>query len=144
MHFAILHIPHSSVGIPPRIRDSFAISEDALDSELRRITDLFTDDLFDFRDPLVVRLVYPVSRLVVDPERFLDGGKHEALSGTGRGGGPGAHQESWRRRDSTEGAGCGANCSSGHEPHRGRACQNQARRIGRAVVTVPMITPENG
>jgi len=34
------------------------------------MTDWFTDELFDL--PLANRIVFPVSRLVVDPERFLD------------------------------------------------------------------------
>ena len=40
---------------------------------------------------------------------------------TGRGSGPGARQEARRGCDPPEGAGCGADRSGGHEPHRGRA-----------------------
>ena len=36
------------------------------------MTDSFVDELFDIGDDLATRIVYPVSRLVVDPERFTD------------------------------------------------------------------------
>lgn len=69
----ILHIPHSSVVIPPEVRRSFLLSEEEIAGELLRLTDLYTDQLYaprpsEFAHPLV----YPVSRMVVDPERFPD------------------------------------------------------------------------
>lgn len=46
------------------------LSDRELESELTRLTDSYTDELFDCG--LATPVVFPVSRLVVDPERFLD------------------------------------------------------------------------
>lgn len=67
----ILHIPHSSTIIPYDLRDRFPLTDDELAAELLAMTDSFTDELFA-GDESFVRIVYPVSRLVVDPERFSD------------------------------------------------------------------------
>ena len=67
----ILHIPHDSRIIPPDVRVAFVLSESALRAELNAMTDAFTAELFDPPEP-VMRCIYPVSRLVVDPERFVD------------------------------------------------------------------------
>jgi len=66
----VLHIPHASTEIPNDLRGSFALSDDELDVELRRMTDAHTDKLFARADVPSIR--FPVSRLVVDPERFPD------------------------------------------------------------------------
>ncbi len=67
---AVLHIPHSSREIPADIRRSLVLSDRELESELLRLTDSYTDELFDCGQ--AAKVVFPVSRLVVDPERFLD------------------------------------------------------------------------
>ena len=66
----VLHIPHSSSVIPPGIRPAFSLSPVELQQELLAMTDGFTDELFNI--PGATRISFPVSRLVVDPERFLD------------------------------------------------------------------------
>ena len=68
----VFHIPHSSVHIPDHVRDQYVITAAALELELILMTDRYTDELFDVRQEGVARIVYPVSRLVVDPERFRD------------------------------------------------------------------------
>lgn len=55
----LIHVPHASTFIPP----------DDLTDELLKMTDLYTDELFDCRRDM---LVFPVSRLVCDVERFRD------------------------------------------------------------------------
>ena len=69
----IFHIPHASFDIPIDFRSSLLLDDVALDDELRVMTDAYTDDLFGSHagegDTIVT---FPVSRLVVDPERFLD------------------------------------------------------------------------
>lgn len=66
----VLHIPHSSLVIPPGIRPAFALGPADLQQEQLAMTDAYTDELFDI--PEATRIIFPVSRLVVDPERFLD------------------------------------------------------------------------
>jgi N-formylglutamate deformylase len=66
----ILHIPHALSSLPPEERNSLALSDKELRRELLRLTDWYVDELFDLPD--ATRLVSPVSRLVVDVERFID------------------------------------------------------------------------
>ena len=63
----ILHIPHASKEIPQVYLKYFALSPTDLHTELLRMTDHFTDDLFKSDVPSIE---FPVSRLLVDPERF--------------------------------------------------------------------------
>lgn len=67
----ILHIPHSSTLIPEDVRASIVLSDAELAEELLVMTDHFLDDLFRLPGG-ASRIIYPVSRLVVDPERFVD------------------------------------------------------------------------
>lgn len=64
----LLHVPHSSVSIPKDLGRYFELSEDELSTELIRMTDLFTDVAYQGHG--MDRLVFPISRLVVDVERF--------------------------------------------------------------------------
>ncbi len=70
--WVILHIPHDSCVIPDDVRSQFLLSNEELEIELQRMTDHFTHALFatPHGDATVVRS--PVSRLVVDVERFAD------------------------------------------------------------------------
>ena len=74
---AVLHIPHASSIIPPEERNNIVLSDEALQQELLQITDWFTDDLFTSGRDDCVALRFPVSRLVLDPERFEDDEKEE-------------------------------------------------------------------
>ncbi len=56
--------------IPENLLDDFLLSRVELTRELHLMTDHYTDELFNF--PGVPTIRFPVSRLVVDPERFLD------------------------------------------------------------------------
>ncbi len=64
----ILHIPHSSVAIPHEYLFDFIISEQDIQRELLKMTDLYTDELFCGQ----TKIVFPISRLVCDVERFLN------------------------------------------------------------------------
>ncbi len=80
----ILHIPHSSTIIPPEIRDQLTVSDEELDDEIRLMTDHYTDELFacdNFNDFAVI---FPISRICVDPERFTDN-TQESMSKKGMG-----------------------------------------------------------
>jgi N-formylglutamate amidohydrolase len=64
-------VPHASRIIPEDIRPTILLTDEELADELVAMTDSYTDELFDLGS--AVRTVrFPVSRLVVDPERFLD------------------------------------------------------------------------
>jgi len=67
----VVHIPHASMLIPDEYRDQFVLDDEALEREKLKMTDLYTDELFSGIDGFF-DLVFPVSRLLVDPERFAD------------------------------------------------------------------------
>lgn len=69
---AVLHIPHASTRIPGDLRGSLIVSDDQLGLELLRMTDHYTDELFRVPAQVATSVVFPVSRLVCDPERFVD------------------------------------------------------------------------
>lgn len=69
--FTVLHIPHDSIVIPADIRSKFLLSDRELEREILAMTDHYTTELFDFGSD-AQRIIFPVSRLVLDPERFLD------------------------------------------------------------------------
>ena len=64
----ILHIPHASTVLPSKVE--FLLGQEELAYEVNAMTDHHTDRLFDL--PGAHRCVFPVSRLVVDPERFIE------------------------------------------------------------------------
>ena len=75
----LLHIPHASTAIPEQYLSSFDIAK--LPHEIAVMTDWFCDELFDSgRD----RIVFPISRLVCDAERFRDD-KDEIMAKIGMG-----------------------------------------------------------
>ncbi len=80
----ILHIPHSSTIIPPEIRDQFTVSDEELDDEIRLMTDHYTDELFVTEDLKKHAVIFPISRICVDPERFSDDAQ-ESMSRKGMG-----------------------------------------------------------
>lgn len=81
---SILHVPHSSALVPDEERSSILLSNTQLDVELLRMTDWFTDELFTSASERFPVVRFPVSRLVVDPERFVDDEK-EIMASRGMG-----------------------------------------------------------
>ena len=77
----LLHIPHSSYYICPEYRDLFYLNDSELKKEQLKMTDSYTEDLFDLPFP---KLVFPVSRLLCVVERFRDDEK-EIMSKRGMG-----------------------------------------------------------
>jgi N-formylglutamate deformylase len=80
----VLHIPHASIRIPDEVRGQFVLTTAALCAELLAMTDHHTDDLFTGLVEGAAEIRHPVSRLVVDPERFADD-DDEAMSRVGMG-----------------------------------------------------------
>lgn len=66
----IVHIPHSSIIIPVPFQKEFLIQGDELKQELLYMTDWYTDELFSSDNSISV--IHECSRLVCDPERFLN------------------------------------------------------------------------
>jgi N-formylglutamate amidohydrolase len=64
----ILHIPHSSIHIP--FKDGYVVTEEFLNSELLKLTDWYTNDLFYSEQEITITADF--SRLFCDPERFPD------------------------------------------------------------------------
>jgi N-formylglutamate deformylase len=80
----VLHLPHDAIRIPADVREQFLLDDDHLLAELIRMTDHRTLDLFRGEDNSVPVVVAPVSRLVVDVERFeLDALEPMAAAGMG-------------------------------------------------------------
>ena len=70
----VLHVPHASTAVPDECLADFAVGRARLAEHLAASTDHFTDELFasDGVAGDVAGVRFPVSRLVVDPERFED------------------------------------------------------------------------
>lgn len=69
----VLHVPHDSTRIPDAVRRGIVLDDETLARELLASTDHHTAELVRGLDVDGVRLhVNDLSRLVVDPERFLD------------------------------------------------------------------------
>jgi N-formylglutamate deformylase len=64
----ILHIPHASTVLPQSVE--FLLGDEDLAHEVNAMTDHNTHQLFELFK--AQRVVFPVSRLVVDPERFIE------------------------------------------------------------------------
>ena len=80
----VLHLPHAATLIPEDLRQDFLLSDQELQQELNRITDHATDLIFQQAFPEANAIVFPVSRLVVNPERFSDDSQ-EPMSRVGMG-----------------------------------------------------------
>lgn len=68
LNHIILHVPHASLHIPEEIRSTILLDEQELELELLAMTDRYTDELFAVPGARMIKS--PVSRLVVDMERF--------------------------------------------------------------------------
>jgi len=79
----ILHIPHASKEIPPKLRGQISLSDAELASELVAMTDGHADELFTCTG--ATRILFPISRLIVDPERLVYDDE-EPMSKVGMGG----------------------------------------------------------
>src|ERR1700722_18035376 len=66
----VLHIPHSSRYVPADERSAIRLNNQALNVELLRMTDAYTDLLFPPTPVEAGRVVFPLSRLICDVERF--------------------------------------------------------------------------
>lgn len=68
--WVVLHVPHDAKDIPADVRSQFCVGDEELEAELLRMTDHLTHRLYadGLAGATVVRA--PVSRLVVDAERF--------------------------------------------------------------------------
>ena len=75
--WVLFHVPHDSIFIPPPERRRFLLNDAELNVELLRMTDHWTFDLFAHGIPKERVLHSPVSRLVVDVERFEDDAMEE-------------------------------------------------------------------
>jgi len=82
--WVVLHIPHDSTFIPEQVRHQFLLSDQDLALELQRMTDHFTYALFAEPSGEATVIRAPVSRLVVDVERFATDDQ-EPMSARGMG-----------------------------------------------------------
>ena len=81
----IFHIPHSSKVFPEEHRSVFVLDNHQLNNELIAITDAYTDEIFGaYAKDTDTVIIFPISRLIVDPERFLND-KEEVMANIGMG-----------------------------------------------------------
>lgn len=80
----VIHVPHASTEIPPDVASPILLTPNELGAELLAMTDRYTDEIFAFLEPAATTVRFPVSRLVVDPERFADDAD-EPMSSCGMG-----------------------------------------------------------
>jgi len=66
----VLHIPHSSRPIPAEERQAICWDDAELQTELLRMTDTYTDELLPLTPVEAGSVVFPISRLICDVERF--------------------------------------------------------------------------
>lgn len=76
----LLHIPHSSIHIPSH--EGYVVTQEQLQSELLKLTDWHTDDLFDVDG--CEQIIVPFSRIFCDVERF-ENDEEEPMSQFGMG-----------------------------------------------------------
>jgi N-formylglutamate deformylase len=67
---AVLHIPRASRNVPANERETIRLDDAALNGELLHMTDAYTDELFPLTPVEAGRVIFPVSRLVCDVDRF--------------------------------------------------------------------------
>ena len=66
-------MPHSSTCIPVEVRAQLLVDDAELSRELIRLTDWHTDRLYGWTADLgAAQFINGLSRLVIDPERFVD------------------------------------------------------------------------
>jgi len=68
----VVHIPHASLVVPSDVAAGLLLTPAELQHELLVMTDRYTDGLFALPSSRATTVAFPVSRLVVDPERFTD------------------------------------------------------------------------
>jgi N-formylglutamate amidohydrolase len=68
----VLHIPHASLVVPSDVASDLLLTAEEVEHELIVMTDRYTDELFALPSDLATTVAFPVSRIVVDPERFAD------------------------------------------------------------------------
>lgn len=76
----ILHIPHSATAIP--LKYGFVKNSTKIEQEIIKLTDWYTDDLFDSK--IDKKIIAPFSRIFCDVERFVDD-EQEIMSKVGMG-----------------------------------------------------------
>lgn len=76
------HIPHASTFIPHEVKKSFVVDENQLRRQILLLTDRYVDELFSWLGGCAVS--FGVSRLVVDPERFVEDDR-EVMASKGMG-----------------------------------------------------------
>jgi N-formylglutamate deformylase len=68
----VVHIPHASLVVPNDVAAGLLLTPAELEHELLVMTDRYTDELFALPASLATTVAFPVSRMVVDPERFTN------------------------------------------------------------------------
>ncbi|NTU70955.1 MAG: N-formylglutamate amidohydrolase [Coriobacteriia bacterium] len=81
----VAHVPHSAWRIAEGARPQFLLSDDELRREVVRLTDWHVDELYSWVTGLGARVfINTVSRLIFDPERFVDDSQ-EPMAAVGQG-----------------------------------------------------------
>jgi N-formylglutamate deformylase len=68
----VVHISHASLAVPCDVAADLLLTPEEVEHQLLVMTDRYTGELFALPSTLATTVAFPVSRLVVDPERFTD------------------------------------------------------------------------
>lgn len=82
--WVVFHVPHDSMHVPSEVRHQFTLGDEDLSQELMKMTDHLTLSLFALDVPTTQVVRAPVSRLVVNVERF-ENDAHEPMAARGMG-----------------------------------------------------------
>jgi N-formylglutamate deformylase len=68
----VVHVPHSSIVIPPEVRAQFVVSDTDLANEASESADLWREWLAETDWPEATRIIAKASRAVIGVERYPD------------------------------------------------------------------------
>ena len=134
--WVVMHVPHDSRVIPHDVRGQYCLSGTDLDTEILKMTDHHTRELFTSELPPSQVVCLEVSRLVVDVERFEDD-RLESMASRGMGVIYTSTQDGRSLRNNLSIGERSALIEKWYRPHHAeltKACERNLQEYGRSLV----------